>query len=158
MRVNELMARKVVRCHLDDNLQTAAGKMWEHDVGVLPVVDDQDRVVGMITDRDIAMAAYLNACPLNGRKVRETVSGRVYCVHPDDPLARAEEVMSKWQVRRLPVVDEEGRLSGVISLTDLARTARADALGSKSTAWEVTHTLQAIGEKRTALEIVAGLA
>lgn len=155
MKVYEIMNRKVVRCHMDDTLQIAAGRMWAMDVGALPVVDDHDRVVGMITDRDITMASYLNDCAPSARRVRDTVSGRVYTVGPEDEVSHAEEVMSKWQVRRLPIVDAEGRLSGVITVNDIARTACVETNGRRTPASEVAQTLRAIAERRTSLEVVA---
>lgn len=142
MRIDQLMTRNVSTCTRHDVLARAAQIMWEHDCGIVPVVDDGGVVVGMITDRDICMAAYLQGRTLSEIPVGIAASHVVYAVHPSDSPQTAEKVMQEHQVRRLAVIDDDGRLVGVLSLNDLARHAghRAYDVGTD----EVARTLAAI--------------
>jgi CBS domain-containing protein len=101
----------------------AAQIMWEADVGCVPVVDAENRVVGMITDRDIAMAAYTQGRALEAISVESAMATQVYTCSPGDDVSSAEERMQKFQVRRLPVVDSAAKLVGIVSMNDIAREA-----------------------------------
>jgi CBS domain-containing protein len=122
MRVKELMTKSLVTCQPDDSLERAAQLMWECDVGALPVVDSDAQAVGMITDRDICMAAYTRGCSLAECSVKSAMSHELYRCKPDDSIGFVEETMRRYQIRRLPVVDA-GRLVGIVSLNDLAIAA-----------------------------------
>jgi CBS domain-containing protein len=100
--------------------------MWEHDCGVLPVVDDKDRVRGVITDRDICMSAYTRGHRLSDLRVANSMSPTVVSCQPDDDVAVAAQRMAEHAVRRLPVVDDKGRIQGIVSLNDLARAGARD--------------------------------
>jgi CBS domain-containing protein len=145
MKVRELMTQSVETCRPDDALNRAAQMMWDGDCGCVPVVDEAMRVVGMITDRDICMATYTRGLPLNAMSVRSAMSAAVHVCGADDPLRAAENTMRTQQLRRLPVLDVEARLVGVLSLSDLAR---AKALSSK----EISETLSAICARRSERE------
>jgi CBS domain-containing protein len=151
MRIEQLMARDVSTCGPDDTLQHAARLMWERDCGFVPVVEGADRrVVGVVTDRDACMAAYTRGHALTEIRVRDVMSARVRACKPADELTAAEQVMREAKVHRLPVVDEDGRLIGVISLADLAREAARGA-GSRRRAVspaEVGETLASIRQPR----------
>lgn len=123
--VRELMRTDVRTCMPDDALHEAARIMWERDCGVVPVVDRDGsaRVVGMITDRDICMALYTSGGRMSELQVGGAMAREVRSCHPDDTVSDAEEIMRRAQVRRLPVVDEEGRLRGILSLADIAEAA-----------------------------------
>jgi CBS domain-containing protein len=152
MRIEQLMATDVATCGPDDTLNQAARIMWERDCGFVPVVENAQsrRAVGVITDRDVCMAAYTRGKPLPEIRVREVMSTRIRSCKPGDTPAAAEGIMGEAQVHRLPVVDEGGRLFGVISLADLAREAGRER-GSKhrevSTA-EIGETLASIRRPR----------
>jgi CBS domain-containing protein len=120
-RVREVMTAPVQSCSPDDALNVPAKMMWDGDLGSVPVVDAERRVIAMITDRDIAMAGYTTGRPLPELQVHSAMSKRVFVCHPDDTLGDAEAVMRTARVRRLPVLDDEGRLVGILSLADLAR-------------------------------------
>lgn len=120
MNVDEIMTRDVWTCSPEDSLAEAARLMWERDCGCVPVVDEAGRVQAMLTDRDICMAAYTQGGTLRDLKVRSAMSDHVVSVSPDEPVAMAERMMQENQVRRLPVMAEDGRLLGVLSLNDLA--------------------------------------
>jgi CBS domain-containing protein len=106
----------------------AARLMREEDVGSLPVVENE-RLVGVITDRDIVMRLVAEGRDAGNTSVGEILSADLVTVSPDQPLVEALELMARHQVRRLPVVEDEGRLVGVISQADVARDARGEETG-----------------------------
>lgn len=118
--VRQLMSTDLRTCTPEDSLHTAAQLLWNHDVGALAVTSG-GRVVGMITDRDIAMAAYHQGRPLHELQVASAMAKQPRTVTPEDALEDALRLMSEHQVRRLPVVDPQGRLKGLLSMNDLAR-------------------------------------
>lgn len=121
MKVKDLMATEVKSCATNNTLNTAAQTMWDSDIGCVPVVDDENRVVGMLTDRDVCMAAYIQGVALTGSLVTSAMSKQVFSCAPDDDIASAEKLMREKQVRRLAVVDAQGHLAGIISINDIAR-------------------------------------
>ena len=121
--VQELMTRDVQTCTPDDTLDVPARMMWDHDCGCIPVVDQNAYVVGMITDRDICMATYIQGIALKALRVSNAMSREVFACRPEDSVGVAENIMQEHRVRRLPVVAMDGRLVGILSLNDLAREA-----------------------------------
>jgi signal-transduction protein with cAMP-binding, CBS, and nucleotidyltransferase domain len=124
--------------------------MWEGDCGVLPVVDDAVRPVGMITDRDICMAAAIKGRPLSEIRVGEVSTGEAVFCHADDDVSTAMNAMRHAQVRRLPVVDRDGELVGVLSMNDVIRhsdDARHDG-AHHIPFWETINVLKKISEHR----------
>jgi CBS domain-containing protein len=121
MKVQELFTQDVRCCRPEDNLTAAAQIMWENDCGCAPVVDGELRVVGMITDRDICMAAYTQGRRLTEIDVGSVMSKNVLSCRSTDSVASAGELMRAAQLRRLPVIDDGARLVGVLSLNDIAR-------------------------------------
>jgi len=93
MRVEEIMCTHLEICRPEDSLQAAAQSMWDHDIGILPVVAADGRLTSVITDRDIAMAAYTRGKPLGDIKVSEAMSKRLVTVLPSDDVHLAEERM-----------------------------------------------------------------
>ena len=147
MNVQELMSTDVKSCHMNDPLDRAAQIMWEHDCGAVPVLDDDSRVVGMLTDRDICMASYTQGRLLARIPVSSACAHAVHSCKMTDSLQTAENIMRMAQVRRIPVVDDEGKLRGMLSLGDLAlhlhRPGRkTDGLSYQS----VAQTLAAISK------------
>lgn len=153
MTISEIMTRRVMTCGPDDTLVGAADLMWNYDCGSVPVIDGERRVVGFLTDRDICMAAYTQGKPLRDIHVRDAMANEVYSCMPDDSIAEAEDIMRTRRVRRLPVIDLEGRLCGLVSLNDIARAAvREQTKRTKDvTPSEVGATLAAICQPRTAV-------
>ena len=149
MKVRELMTVEVRTCRDDGTAADAAEVMWSHDVGVVPVIDAAGTVVGMVTDRDVAMAALHAGGPLTRIRVTDAMSRTVRTCRPDDNVPRATEIMGEARVRRLPVVDERGHLVGLLSMNDVARAAAEG--GSASLAKAVATTLGAIGTRRLSL-------
>lgn len=123
MQVRELMTQPAATCRTTDHLDTPARLMWECDCGSVPVVDEDGRLAGMITDRDITMAAYTTGEPLRSISVGQVMSREVLAVQPDAGIDEVEKLMREGQVRRIPIIDTDGRPKGIVSLNDLARTA-----------------------------------
>jgi CBS-domain-containing membrane protein len=117
------MTTPVFTCRPDTTQEQAARLMWEHDCGILPVLDEHDRVVALVTDRDLCMCAYTQGKTLAELPVASSMSKAVVSCLPSDPVERAIRAMADHKVRRMPVVDESGELLGIISLTDVFQHA-----------------------------------
>lgn len=158
MKVSDLMTKEVRACWIHEPLERAAKLMWEFDCGSVPVLDQNGRVVGMITDRDVCMAAYTQAQILGRIPVSRAMSAEMYSCKPDEALDEVEKRMRAHQIRRLPVLDDEGHLSGILSLADIAQRAAKDAkrkAGTKPVSFaEVGETLAAVTTPRR-VEIAA---
>jgi CBS domain-containing protein len=123
MRVDTLMSTNVATCTPGDTTDRAARLMSDLDCGAIPVVDEQDRVVGIVTDRDICLAAMTHAKCLSEIPVGQCMIAGVVCVAGDAPVEEAARVMRQHRVRRLPVIGRSGRLVGMLSIDDLAVAA-----------------------------------
>ena len=150
MKVRDVMTGGVKSCGPDTNLAAAAMIMWENDCGAVPVVDGAGKVVGMITDRDICMAAATKNREASRIAVVEVITGNVFSCRPEDDLSVALKMMRNEQVRRLPVVNGDGELCGVLSVNDVL--LRAEVAGGKKTQElsyaEAVDTLKSICEHR----------
>jgi CBS domain-containing protein len=144
VRIEELMTPFPTTCGSDDSLSYAAMRMKISHCGCIPVTDGCQRVVGMITDRDVCMAALLLGSSLKDIRVREVMTSDVRTCRPNDDLVEAQAIMQEARVRLLPVVNESEQLIGVISLTDLAREAERER-GSISKA-EIGKILATLSE------------
>jgi CBS-domain-containing membrane protein len=152
MIVNDCMSRAPQRVRVTDRLDAAARVMWDHDCGFVPVLDGADRLVGVVTDRDLCMAAFTQGRPLHELPMAAAMARQVRTVRADDSLATAMAAMQEVAVRRLPVVDAEGRLVGVLSSNDLVRHAHA---GHREVAAEhVLRTLAVVGKSRRAAAVL----
>ena len=123
MKVKEIMTGDAKFCDLNASLADAAKTMWANDCGILPVVKDGKEIVGLITDRDICMGIAMRDSNPSGISVEEVMTGAVSSVTPDDDVHQALEIMQKHRVRRLPVVDAEGQLKGMLSMNDVTLQA-----------------------------------
>jgi CBS domain-containing protein len=119
MNVREAMTRDVRLAYPEQTIQQAAQLMAELDVGALPV-EDGDHLVGMITDRDIAVRAVAQGMNLN-TPIREVMSSNVQYCYEDQTIEEIAQTMGDLQLRRLPVVDRNKRVVGILSLGDVAR-------------------------------------
>ena len=149
MRVEQLMTTNVGTCNPADDLSRAAQIMWEQDCGCVPVVVQRDggvsQLVGMLTDRDICMAAYTKGLPLQEIPVSSVMSKNVCSCRRTDPISVAQTVLRTNQLRRLPVVDGEDELGGLLAIADLAReSARQTSSGREVTAEEIGQTVEAV--------------
>lgn len=119
MKVAEVMTRNVQSCTPETNLAAAAMQMWNGDCGILPVVDDDGRVIGMITDRDICIAAATRHRDIANITVGQVTTGEVQSCRPETSVRDALKVIAQARVRRLPVVDEDHKLQGILSMNDI---------------------------------------
>lgn len=139
MKVNEVMTPNAHAIWLTESLADAAKLMWEYDCGVLPIIKDGMKVVGLITDRDVCMGVAMRDTNPSAISVEEVMTGQVYAVNPDDNIEQALQVMQQHQIRRLPVINSEGELEGILSLNDIVLNVK-DAIEYE----DVVKTYQAI--------------
>jgi CBS domain-containing protein len=126
--VQELMTSNPQTVEQTATVVDAARVMKERDTGIVPVVDG-DRLVGTVTDRDIAIKVVAEGKDPQSTKVTEVASRNLVTVEPDQDLDEALRLMAKHQVRRLPVVDDDGTLVGIVSQADVARHASDEQTG-----------------------------
>ena len=153
MKVEQLMTKNPRACAASDTLNDAARIMSEADCGMVPVVEENNvvhRLIGVVTDRDISMAAYTSGRSLKELSLDSAMSKDIRTCAPEDSLEVAEQAMREAQVRRLPVVDGAGSILGVLSLADIARQAERerDRKSPQVTESEVGTTLSAIAQPR----------
>ncbi|HEV7843387.1 MAG TPA: CBS domain-containing protein [Pyrinomonadaceae bacterium] len=148
MKVQDIMTVEVETCGPESDLAAAAVIMWKRDCGSVPVVDEGRRVVGMITDRDICMAVATRNKLASAIKVSEVTSGRVYACSPDDSVKDALETMQSAQLRRLPVVDDEGTLHGILSINDVVLHSAKGRSKKHVSHRDVIATLKLLSEHR----------
>jgi CBS domain-containing protein len=147
MQIAQLMTRNVKTCRLDERLDRVAKLMWDHDIGVVPVVDDDGQLVGIVTDRDACMAAMIQREPLHALPVSIAMTRHVVTCRGEDSDEHVATLMIKHKIRRVPVVDDDQRPVGMVSINDLAL---ASAHGEPIPEGEITGTLAAVSEHRVA--------
>jgi CBS domain-containing protein len=119
MNVKDVMVKNVSVCRPDNNLAEVAATMWDARCGVLPVVDCRGVVIGMITDRDICIALGTRNIRASEVMVKDVSLPSVFSCRANDDVRRALNTMTSQDVRRLPVVDDDGKLVGIVSIDDL---------------------------------------
>ena len=139
MRLEEIMKRDVECVSPKDTVRAAAEKMRDENIGFLPVCDESKKVLGAVTDRDLAIRVLANGAPPTQR-VEEVMTREVVACRPSDDLQKAQELMGKSQKSRIMCVDDGGRLIGVISLSDVAQHGE----GSKA-----SQTLRQVSDRET---------
>jgi len=132
MQVNEVMTRGVECIRPNDSIAHAAERMKELDVGALPVCGDGDRLVGMITDRDITVRATAGCCGPSDTCVRDVMTPNIIYVFEDQDVSEAAQLMEENQIRRLVVLNRDKRLVGIVSLGDLAVKVHDDHLSGEA--------------------------
>ncbi|HSF22943.1 MAG TPA: CBS domain-containing protein [Blastocatellia bacterium] len=150
MKVRDVMNENVKSCQPNTNLAEATGMMWDYDCGVLPVVGDGGETVGVVTDRDIAIALGTRNLPAWAIPVGEVMSQSLFSVSPNDDIHTALKLMRKDKVRRLPVLNTKGALEGILCLNDIALHAEhsTSKKASELTYEDVVNTLKAVCEHR----------
>lgn len=149
MRVQDLMSHPAIICNVNDDLNVPAKLMWEHDCGTIAVVREDGKLAGMITDRDICMAAYTQGRPLGEILVNAVMAKHVIAAEADQKLGEVEALMADNQVRRIPVIDSDRKPVGVLSLNDLAIESVQPDTRMKNGPSKIAHTLAAICQPRT---------
>ena len=122
MRARDIMTKKPQCCRSEQTARDAAQVMRDRDCGCVPIVDGSDRVVGIVTDRDLTVRAIAAGRDGNTR-LADLMTPSVECCGQDDDLRDVEQRMAELQVRRIPIVDAGGRCLGIISQADIARAA-----------------------------------
>jgi CBS domain-containing protein len=125
MKIRDVMVRDVVAIDPSASLAEAAQLMQEANVGILPVVEE-GQVCGVITDRDLVVRAIAVGADLTATPVGECATGDPVVAHPDWSLDQAMEAMARAQIGRLPVIDDDNTLAGIITLGSLALRAKKD--------------------------------
>lgn len=123
--VKEIMTRNVDNCSQEDNIYEAALKMKQDDVGMIPVLDSNQSLIGVITDRDIVIRCVAEKRP-NSTKVTDVISTHLVTGTQDMSIDEIESLMASEQIRRIPIV-ENNKLVGVVSLGDLAIRRETDS-------------------------------
>jgi len=152
MKVRDVMTADVQACQPDTDLAAVTKLMWDHDCGFVPVVDRAGTVVGAITDRDICIAAATRGLPPAQIAAFQVMSSPVRACLPSDTITNVLATMKQFKVRRLPVIDANGLLKGVVSMNDIVLATEH----SKGPALKaIVSTLAAICEHRTATSAAA---
>jgi CBS domain-containing protein len=147
VKVKKVMRRSPKTCTPTTSLAKAVRRMRKHNFGFLPVLDDAHRLVGVVTDRDICLAAEQRDRPLSKIVVRGAMHTNLHTCRPEEDVSDVLALMTNYRVRRVPVVGSGGELQGVVTLSDLARMASRKG-GPKPKA--VVTTYAAIYEPRSA--------
>jgi CBS domain-containing protein len=119
-KCSDIMTRDPVCCAPGDTARKAAELMKAKDVGPLPVVEESGRLVGIVTDRDLVLNVLARGLDASTTKVSDAMTRDPVCCKEEEPLEDALEKMSTYQVRRLPVVDNQDRIVGIIAQADIA--------------------------------------
>lgn len=146
MKTKDRMAKLVVVCHNENNLAEIAAIMWEERCGALPVIDAEGRIVSMITDRDVAIALGTRNLRASDVLVQDVAPPRVFTCLDRDDMSVALNTMVSQNVRRLPVVDDQQKVVGLISIDDFLLHAEPGKAGVLSL--EALEALRTIIENR----------
>lgn len=146
MKVKEVMTPNARAIWITESLADAAREMWENDCGVLPIIKDGRKVVGMITDRDICMATAIRDRNPSSIAVEEVMNTAVFAAAPEDEIEQALQTMREHKIRRLPVLNPQGELQGIVSMNDIVLSAQGNGKKPKIDYGEVVKTYQAICE------------
>ena len=143
--VRTIMTGSPATCAPGDSLKRAAEILWNADCGMVPVVESDGRLVGVVTDRDICMTSFFRDQSPSALNVGETMSHHVHTAHADDSIESIVHRMAEKQMRRVPIVEND-RLIGIVALADVARHVKT--LESSAACRALAHTLAAISERR----------
>ena len=153
MKVQDVMVKGVRFCTPDTNLAIVVEIFWEQGCGALPIVEN-GRAIGMITDRDISIALGTRNAKAGETFVRDVALPKVFFCLPQDDIHSALQTMRAQQVRRLPVVDNDGALAGILSLDDVVLFA-GEKPADELTYSDVVDTMKAIYEHSAAVRVLA---
>lgn len=154
MKVKDVMKTDVGFCSTEDSPVKAAEIMLRRDCGVVPIVDAENKIVGMLTDRDLCLAIIARKRKASTVKCKDLINGKAIVCAGDDNLEDVLRKMRKHRIKRLPVVEKSGELVGILSITDIMLSIRKD----KSLKKKVQSTLKTIFKARPIVlrEISAG--
>jgi predicted transcriptional regulator len=143
MRVEDIMTRVVFTCDTRATLEGIAQVMWDHDCGCVPIVNWANTLMGLVTDRDLAMAAYTQGKRLSDIPVRDIMSRRVNACETGVSVEIAHQIMRNAKIRRLPVVDHAGKLVGLVTWSDMYAASQRESAApvAEAMAGDVIETL-----------------
>lgn len=144
MKIRDVMTKRTVFCQPDTTLSAAAESMWKSGCGFLPVIGEGGNVIGVITDRDISIALGSRSSRPSEVKVQDVMGPKLFTCTAEDSVHTALRTMQVEGLRRLPVIDSEGALVGVISIDDLALQAREQTRRADICYEDVEDTYKAI--------------
>lgn len=155
MNVSQLMNPTITAIAPSASMAQAAQLMSEHDIGCLPVVDRDQHLTGIVTDRDMFLCASTRDVPMSSLPIEEAMTKDVVAVTPATSVEQAERLLRERQLHRLPVIDDQHRVIGMISLNDLAQAAAAQRWQGDEglSPRDVSRTVAAIAERRTSLAV-----
>ena len=136
MKVKDVMMGTPASCSAETNLGAAVEILWNRNCGILPIVNAQQRVVGVVTDRDMCIALGTRNRLAGEIAVGQVTSGKVFACKPDDDVRGALATMAQAKVRRLPVINSDGKLEGILSMDDVVAHSEARIQGKTS---ELSH-------------------
>ena len=138
MQVKDIMTKDIVMANTNDTLIDVAKLMAHHNIGCIPVIENGEKVLGIITDRDIVIEMAEHSYDPYNTLATAVMSENVYFVRPEVDVKFAFDLMRKQQVRRLPVIDN-GKILGMISLGDLAVSVKQDKLEISEALTEISQ-------------------
>lgn len=147
MKVQEIMTKDVGFCTTEDFLTKAAEIMWQKDCGIVPIINAEKIVVGMLTDRDICFALTTRNARADEIRASEVIGQSIIKCAPEDNIKDVLKKMRKYQIKRLPVTSQNGELIGIISLTDVLFATYKD----KSLTKKLDKTIKEISKPRPIL-------
>jgi CBS-domain-containing membrane protein len=152
MKVQDIMTRDVKFCGPDTNLAAATEILWRNNCGTLPVLDSGGKLLGVITDRDMCIAMGTRNWKPSDLVIRDVAMKPVFTCGPTDDVHEALNTMRKHQVRRVPVVGEDGKLAGILCLDEIVLHAeKAEGKKAVGISYEdVVNTMKALCEHRAA--------
>jgi CBS-domain-containing membrane protein len=158
MKIEDVMTRRVVAARADTDLSHVARLMWDNDCGSVPVVDAEDKVVGIVTDRDVCMSASFSGRALRELRAAGCMAGAVVTCRASDTPQGVAKLMGAKRIRRVPVVDDGGRLVGLVSVGDLVcGAASAPAREQKAIQAAVVEALTSICARPSREEVAPAL-
>ena len=131
MKVRDVMMGTPAYCHSETNLGSAIELLWDRDCGILPIVDAQKKVIGVVTDRDLCVAMGTRGRLPGQITVGEVGAKQVFSCRGEDNIHAALQTMAEHRIRRLPVVDKDGVLEGVLSMDNVVLHAESPSRGYK---------------------------
>jgi len=127
-KCSDVMTREPVCCELDDSVTQVASVMKREDVGSIPVVESREdrKLIGIVTDRDLVVKVLAQGTSIDTATVRDAMTSHPASCKETDDVSKAVELMSERQVRRMPIIDVGGRLTGIIAQADVATRVHSD--------------------------------
>ena len=129
MKVKDVMTRTPARCRSDTNLGAAVEIMWSRNCGILPIMNPEEKVIGVVTDRDLCIALGTRNRLAGDIAVWDVASGKVFACEPEDDIHAALAMMARSKVRRLPVINTAGKLEGILSMDDVVLHSESKVSG-----------------------------